>query len=98
MKLGQKVVCVDADPGEGMKNRLTLGATYIIRGIITSPCCGGIKVDVGISTDCDRRCGNCRTIYDPHGTAWFKVSRFRPLEEKSETMIETVLESIREKV
>ena len=96
MKLGQKVVCVDATPHQGGIVKLIAGNVYTIQGMQIW-CCAEV-VHVGLATTFGyMKCSVCGARKQSDD-AWHLASRFRPLEEKSETMIETVLESIREKV
>ena len=96
MKLGQKVVCVDASGDDEGSSYLIQGRVYVVRGMRMGCCVE--EVDVGLIGDWDISvCSICGQEEDTR-VGWSFASRFRPLEEKSETMIETVLESIREKV
>ena len=93
MKLGQKVVCVKAHS----QGAVELGQVYIVDDISFCPKCGMMLVDVGIRRERQHLC-RCGMRRDTSSIRWIAASLFAPLEEKSETMIETVLESIREKV
>jgi hypothetical protein len=95
MRVGQKVVCVDASGGGPLlAPPLVVGNTYIVHGVLHHHC-GYAIVDVGIRPPSyiPLFCV-CGDKIVTNSIWWCRASRFRPLEERGETTVEEILETI----
>lgn len=79
IKVGDRVVCID-DSGAGnlIKNR-----EYIVYAFKQLKCCGQMLIDVGLMTISGQQCYSCKSDVTPeNSTAYFRLGRFRKVEEK----------------
>lgn len=91
LKAGQKVLCIKQHPSKC----LYVGATYTIKQTAAACECFGDIVDVGIPNRYPSvHCPKCGWQALSEGVAWLTADHFAPLEEKSETMVESVLREI----
>lgn len=93
MKIGQRVICVKVGkvvPTQTNTPPLRLGATYTVQGMLTCPDCGIVKLDVGLGHVGLSRCF-CLSLQPDDGVWWCAASRFRAVEERGKTMVESIL-------
>ena len=93
--VNQKVICIDASfqVQNGLPPPLVLGQIYTVLGVNSCPQCHAGFVDVGLKgTGLGTLCGCGHRTQD--GLWWVYSKRFAPIEEISETMFETLLETI----
>ena len=98
MKIGQRVVCVNAGPMGPMKNvpcPVVLGREYAVGGLKTCPQCGLVVIDVGVRQKGVSLCA-CGYLANDGDTWWISASRFAPLEERGDVMVEDVINVLQE--
>ena len=79
IKIGDRVVCIDATG----TNELIKGREYIVYNIKPLNCCGDVIIDVGLFTVNGQYCQICNSdVSKENSTAYFRIKRFKKIEEK----------------